>query len=70
MSFSSTVSSGEFQRVSDVAKQLGISKQSVRNIIWAGDLAPVHRIGNLLLIPKSAVDAYINKSVVQAKIAA
>ncbi len=70
MSFNSTASLGEYRRVSEVAEQLSVSKQTVRNLIWAGTLAPVYRVGNLLLIPKSAVDTYLGGAVVRAKVAA
>jgi excisionase family DNA binding protein len=52
-------------RINDAARQLGVSHRSVRNLIVRGELAPVHRVGNLILIPRDTLSSFLSNSIMQ-----
>jgi excisionase family DNA binding protein len=64
--FSSEASIGRFMKVSEVARELCVSPVTVRAMIYAGQLAPAHRAGGLLLIPRATFDDFMRRSVVQS----
>jgi excisionase family DNA binding protein len=65
MNFDSTASIGDHMRINDAAKALGVSHQSVRNLIFRGDLSPAFRVGSLILIPKTSIETYLKRAVIQ-----
>jgi excisionase family DNA binding protein len=65
MNFDSTASIGEHMRINDAAKALGVSHQSVRNLVTRGELAPAYRIGSLIMIPKLSIEGYLQRAVIQ-----
>ncbi len=70
MSFDSTVSNGKkYLLVSEIASELRVSSQHIRNLINRGDLAPAQKVGAAVRIPREALDAFIARTTVQAKAA-
>jgi excisionase family DNA binding protein len=65
MNFNTTTSIGDHMRINDAAKALGVSHQSVRNLIFRGDLSPAFRVGSLILIPKNSIETYLQRAVIQ-----
>jgi len=65
MSFDSSASVEQFRKVNDVAAQLGVSPQHVRNLITEGKLQPACRFGNVFRIPQKTVDLFVRRAVVQ-----
>ena len=65
MGFDSTAANENYLRINDAARQLGVSHQSVRNLIVRGQLAPVHRVGNLILIPRETLSSFLNDSIMR-----
>lgn len=65
MKFDSTSSIGEHLRINDTAKALGVSHQSVRNLIFRGELSPAFRVGSLILVPKTSIETYLQRAVIQ-----
>lgn len=52
-----------------VAERLGVSKDTVRRAIKAGEIAPFYKFGRSLRIPTSAVTRYLGtKKVVTKKV--
>lgn len=45
-----------------VGRQLGNTANAVQRLIDAGLLYPAYRIGGRVMIPQSAVDAYLERS--------
>jgi excisionase family DNA binding protein len=70
--FDSSTSANQYMRVGAVASELGVSGPHVRNLIARGEISPVNRCGALLLIPRTTLEGYLRRSVVQpqAKVAA
>ncbi len=64
-----TASSGEYRKISDVARELGVTSQHIRNLVRRGELAPAYRVGNLLLLPKVAVSDFMRRAAVQTEAA-
>jgi excisionase family DNA binding protein len=64
--FSAEASIGQFMRVSDVAKELNLSTQTVRTLIRRGDLAPASRFGGQFLIPRASFENYLKSATVNA----
>ncbi len=65
MKFDTAAKDANYLRVDEVATELGVSGQHVRNLAFCGDLQPVNRCGRLLLIPRATLDAYLQRSVLQ-----
>jgi excisionase family DNA binding protein len=68
--FDSTASLRHYQKISDVALELGVSKQHVRNLISSGDIAPAYRVGGLILVPKKSLRNFMQRAIVQPDTAA
>jgi excisionase family DNA binding protein len=64
--FDSNESTNKFMKVSEVAKELCVSTVTVRAMIYAGQIAPAHRAGGLLLIPRTTFEDFMRRSVVQS----
>jgi excisionase family DNA binding protein len=64
--FDSNASTNKFMKVSEVARELCVSAVTVRAMIYAGHIAPAHRAGGLLLIPRTTFDEFMRRSVVQS----
>lgn len=56
------VSQKRFEKVSDVARLLGTSRGKIYRMIETGDL-PAIKLGSMVRIPTSAIDALINRSI-------
>ncbi len=65
MSFNYSDSVNQFRKVNDVAAQLGVSPQHVRNLITEGKLQPACRFGNVFRIPQTTVDLFVKRAVVE-----
>ncbi len=62
-----SAASGDYRKVSDVARELGVTPQHIRNLVKRGDLAPAYRVGRLLLLPTVAVSDFMRRATVQAQ---
>ena len=49
----------------NVGKRFGISVGAVQRLINAGKLAPAYRIGNRVLVPESAIEAYLATALIE-----
>jgi excisionase family DNA binding protein len=66
----SPASIGEYRKVREIADELGVTPQHIRNLIKRGDIAPAYRVGNLLLLPKASVSDFMRRATVQTELAA
>ncbi len=53
-----------YHKVSDVARDLNVSSQHVRNLVRGGEIAPTIKPGRQYLIPKSSLEAFLRRVVV------
>jgi excisionase family DNA binding protein len=65
-----SAASGDYRKVSEVARELGVSTQHIRNLVKRGDIAPTYRVGNLLLLPTVAVSDFMRRATVEPQQAA
>ncbi|QIP38004.1 hypothetical protein G9444_0760 [Rhodococcus erythropolis] len=49
-----------------IAARLGVTAQTVRNLIRRGELGPAVRVGAQYRIPAEAVEAYLERTLVTA----
>ncbi len=47
-----------------IAKTLGVTAQTVRNLIRRGELGPAVRVGAQYRVPAEAVEAYLERTLV------
>ncbi len=66
MSFDASASINGYMRVSEVAKELSLSDQTVRTLIRSGAISPSLRIGGLFLVPKATFENYLKRATVNA----
>ncbi len=53
-----------YRKIADVARDLNVSPQHVRNLVRGGEIAPTIKTGRLYLIPKSSLDNFLRRVVV------
>lgn len=68
MSSENTAPQTDLVKVSDVARALNCTTQTVRNLIRRGDIK-AHRVGIDFRISKTSVDVYLERTAVQASAA-
>jgi excisionase family DNA binding protein len=56
--FDSSASNAKFLKVSDAARQIGISPPTVRRLVQDGKLAGIH-IGGLVLIERASFERFM-----------
>jgi len=64
--FDDSASLTGYARISEVARKLGLSDQTVRNLVRTGEIAPAVRIGGLYLIPRPTLESYLERATVNA----
>jgi excisionase family DNA binding protein len=57
--FSAETSNGQFVRVSQAARELGVSRATVLGWVRAGKLRPARQYEGLVLIPRQVIDEFI-----------
>jgi excisionase family DNA binding protein len=60
-----SASSSNYQKVSDVARELNVSTQHVRNLVRGGEIAPTIKPGRQYLIPQASLDDFLRRVVVR-----
>lgn len=48
-----------YTSIRETALKLGLSKERVRTLIVAGEIAPVYRVDNFYLIPEKSLQKFI-----------
>jgi excisionase family DNA binding protein len=59
-----------YLKVSEIARTLTLSDQTVRTLIRRGEIAPTLRIGGLYLVPRATFADYLKRATVPAAQAA
>ena len=62
-----TTGESRMLRPSDVQKELRLSKAKIYNLIWEGQIESV-RVGRAILVPRTAVDAFLERQGTAAKV--
>ncbi len=70
MNVDTSASNGNYIRISDVARALGLSKPTVRSLVKRGDIAPALQIGGMVLIPQASLESYMQRATIQPSQAA
>jgi excisionase family DNA binding protein len=65
MRVDTSASNGNYMKVSEVARELGITGLTVRTLVKKGDIKPALRIGGLVLIPRDVFQSYVERSTIQ-----
>ncbi len=70
MRVDTTAANGNYMKVSEVARELGITGFTVRALVKKGDIKPALRVGNLVLIPREAFNSYVEQATIRPATAA